>query len=125
MAAIQCPSCAKELNVPQQYAGKKVRCPNCQGVLSVPPLEATEALEEVSPITPQPRRPAMPPLPEEERPIARRPVGRRTTTIDRGAGLRWTRITTGRGAAAARNGRPVPTAATTTRRASAGPFGAA
>ncbi len=71
MAAIQCPSCAKELNVSQQYAGKKVRCPNCQGVLTVP-LDA-EASEDISPIAARPRGPVMPPLPEEERPIARRP----------------------------------------------------
>jgi uncharacterized protein (TIGR00266 family) len=29
-------ACGKELNVPDQYAGKKVRCPSCQQVVQVP-----------------------------------------------------------------------------------------
>ena len=28
--------CGKQLNVPDQYAGRKVRCPNCQEVVAVP-----------------------------------------------------------------------------------------
>ena len=72
MAAIRCPSCANELNVSDQYAGRKVRCPKCQGVLAVPPLSAPEASEEVTPTVPRPRRPAMPPLPDEGQPAARR-----------------------------------------------------
>ena len=30
--------CGKTLNVPEQYAGKKVRCPNCHEVIEVPEL---------------------------------------------------------------------------------------
>jgi phage FluMu protein Com len=70
MAAIQCPSCAKTLNVSDQYAGKKVRCPSCQGVLTVPPLAAAEASEEVTPVASRPR-PAAPPQEYDDRP--RRP----------------------------------------------------
>ena len=31
-------ACGKELNVPDQYAGKKVRCPSCHQVVDVPDL---------------------------------------------------------------------------------------
>ena len=76
MTAIRCPSCGTTLNASDQYAGRKVRCPKCQGVLTVPPLAAPEASEEVSPVAPRPRGPAMPPVPEdyEERPVPRRPA---------------------------------------------------
>ena len=36
------PSCSKNRNVPDKYAGKRVKCPACQGILTVP-----EMLEEV------------------------------------------------------------------------------
>jgi hypothetical protein len=44
---IQCESCGKKIKVPPTAAGKKVRCPGCQGVIGIPaaeePPEAVEA----------------------------------------------------------------------------------
>ena len=38
--------CGRELRVSDQYAGKRVRCPECQGVIDVPE-KAVEVVEEV------------------------------------------------------------------------------
>ncbi|HVS39440.1 MAG TPA: hypothetical protein VMS17_28035 [Gemmataceae bacterium] len=77
MAAINCPNCGKTLNVADQYAGKKVRCPNCQGVLMVPPLGAVAQPEQAMP-RPRPPSAAMPPLPPADDPyVAPRPGQRR------------------------------------------------
>ena len=78
MAKFPCPSCGKTLNVGDQYAGKKVRCPACQGVLVVPqaalPEVAAEEPVEVTPVAPS-RRPARPPVRDEDddggRPVRR------------------------------------------------------
>jgi len=31
-----CQSCQKELNAPEKYAGKRVKCPGCQEPLAIP-----------------------------------------------------------------------------------------
>lgn len=36
MPIITCPSCQKQLKVKDELAGKKVRCPGCQGIISIP-----------------------------------------------------------------------------------------
>jgi S1-C subfamily serine protease len=36
MAAVSCPQCFYEFNVPAKYAGKKVRCPECSKPVAVP-----------------------------------------------------------------------------------------
>jgi hypothetical protein len=84
MPAISCPSCGKTLSVGEQYAGKKVRCPSCQGVLTVPSLTApTAASEEVMPVPPRPARPAMPPVPPpREEPHVAPPPSRRPPAYD-------------------------------------------
>jgi hypothetical protein len=99
MARIACPSCAKNLNVPDQYAGKKVKCPACQAVMTVPaaapPRPPAEEPVEVTPVAPSGRRAAPPPVPdrdedsddrprrrprydddEDDRPRRRRPIRR-------------------------------------------------
>lgn len=38
-----CPSCGKTLNVKDDFAGKKARCPGCKEVLTVPHAPAPEA----------------------------------------------------------------------------------
>jgi RsiW-degrading membrane proteinase PrsW (M82 family) len=43
-----CPGCKKKLQTPDPLAGKKVRCPNCQAVLSIPPLPASDVAAKVS-----------------------------------------------------------------------------
>src|SRR6478752_6330468 len=34
----RCPGCGKKLKVPDELAGKKVRCPNCKVALTIPAL---------------------------------------------------------------------------------------
>ena len=42
-----CPACGKTLNVRDEYAGKKARCPGCKEVLTVPHSpEAADAATE-------------------------------------------------------------------------------
>lgn len=43
---VQCP-CGKSLNAPDDYAGKRVKCPVCGELLAVPSDDRTEAVVEV------------------------------------------------------------------------------
>lgn len=50
-----CPRCAKQLRVRQDFAGKNVQCPSCQGVIQVPatdPAAITQPIPQLN--TPQP-----------------------------------------------------------------------
>jgi uncharacterized Zn finger protein (UPF0148 family) len=47
-----CPSCGKVLNVKDEYAGKKARCPGCQEALTVP--YAPEAADAAAAPAPPP-----------------------------------------------------------------------
>ena len=73
--SIQCPSCAKRLNVPDNLLGKRVKCPACkEGFVAeeTPPAKSTEAIAPGSPkksarseaVAPPPKKPPKPP--EEE-----------------------------------------------------------
>jgi len=33
---VSCPSCSRQFRVPDKVAGKKIKCPKCQGILAVP-----------------------------------------------------------------------------------------
>ncbi len=33
---IQCPACQRKLRVPEKFAGKRAKCPGCQGVVEIP-----------------------------------------------------------------------------------------
>ena len=73
---VVCPGCSSKLNAPDTAAGKKVKCPKCQGAVPVPAPEAT-AFEVVEP------KPAAPP--ESERPTraASRPTAKAADDEDR------------------------------------------
>lgn len=63
MIKVECPSCGKNLNLPDKYAGKKGKCPGCQEMLTIP-----TAMENAAAAAPDPakaRKPAPPPLVEE------------------------------------------------------------
>lgn len=75
MPVIACPECAKKLNVPETAAGKRVRCPGCQAVFSVPtedtatpptplPGARTASAAQRAPVSP--RKAAPPPEPEPD-----------------------------------------------------------
>jgi hypothetical protein len=57
---VACPHCQKNLRVGDHVAGKKIRCPACQGVVSVPAeeiVEVAEVYEEPEPVRrPEPRK---------------------------------------------------------------------
>ena len=60
MVMVRCPSCSKNLKVPDQYAGRKAKCPACQGVLVVPEMleEVVEEDVAVEVVPVKPRKPA-------------------------------------------------------------------
>lgn len=80
-SVIACPSCQKQLRVPDEYIGRNVKCPGCKETFtaqveakSAPPPPAEEEIVE------KPRKkPAPPPEEEEEAP---RPAKRRAEVVD-------------------------------------------
>src|SRR5690349_15534846 len=67
--------CGKKLRVKDELAGKRVKCPGCAQVVTVPAAEEPPELEEIEPAeervtTPSARRakPAARPEPEDVRP---------------------------------------------------------
>lgn len=59
MILVTCPGCGKRLNVKDEYAGRKAKCPNCGTILVIPTLSTAAA----SPIPTPPGAPAAPPTP--------------------------------------------------------------
>ena len=49
---IQCTGCSKQLQIPDQHAGGKVRCPNCQTVLQVAEASAVSSISSLSSVQP-------------------------------------------------------------------------
>jgi predicted Zn finger-like uncharacterized protein len=58
-ATINCPGCQSPLRLRDELAGKKIKCPRCGHVLTVPDVEVAEVVEEASPadITAEPPAP--------------------------------------------------------------------
>lgn len=60
---IQCPHCRRNFRVPEKYAGKRVKCPECEGTIGIPaagqpaPKEPVRS-EEAAPEQAGPDRPA-------------------------------------------------------------------
>jgi hypothetical protein len=55
---VVCPNCSAKLNAPDSAAGKKVKCPKCQGVITVPaPLPVQPAFEVVDDPEPPKKKP--------------------------------------------------------------------
>src|SRR6476620_10656851 len=49
---IQCAKCSKKLNAPDELAGKRVACPACKAVVSIPPLaKASKATASATPVS--------------------------------------------------------------------------
>ena len=63
MIKVRCAKCGKTLNIPDQFAGKKGKCPGCQEMLTIP--AASAEVSAVAPAPPTARKPA-PPAPVEE-----------------------------------------------------------
>jgi hypothetical protein len=41
--SLQCAHCSKNYRVPEKYAGKKIRCPQCTGIIPVPAPEPEDS----------------------------------------------------------------------------------
>jgi phage FluMu protein Com len=61
MIQIKCPHCSKEMRAADEQAGKKVRCPGCKEVLTLP--AAATGVKAASPVKTSPKA-APPPLPK-------------------------------------------------------------
>jgi hypothetical protein len=48
---IQCPGCQRKLKVADKFAGKKAKCPNCQGVIEIPGAAAEPAASSAAKAT--------------------------------------------------------------------------
>lgn len=81
MPTYRCGSCQQPLQVPDEFAGKKVRCPKCQSVMAIPAKNPQPA--PVTPSTPaaptgnqpHPTNPAQPSgLPQQTDPLQQNPL---------------------------------------------------
>jgi hypothetical protein len=68
----RCPSCQKDLTVPDEYAGQLMKCPLCQNTFQAPalpppvaPTPAPPATPETYAVTSEPAPPAPPPAQQE------------------------------------------------------------
>jgi predicted Zn finger-like uncharacterized protein len=71
MIALTCPSCAKKLQVKDESAGKKVKCPKCGELIKVPVPEIPEEIEELEEMEEAPPPPvskSKKPLPSRSKP---------------------------------------------------------
>lgn len=55
---VTCDGCQKRLRVPDKVAGKRIRCPNCSGVVAVPATETESASAESNPTPTATREPS-------------------------------------------------------------------
>jgi hypothetical protein len=74
---VTCPSCSKQLQIPESFFGKTVQCPECKQTfhaeaLAATPASAPDAAAGVSSAPPPPTAPAWSGAPDEERPRRRR-----------------------------------------------------
>lgn len=61
---LTCPSCGKQCQVKEEYAGMQVRCPNCPGVITVPMLAPSMPVMSSAPVESFPASPGTsPPAP--------------------------------------------------------------
>ena len=47
---VSCTGCEKTLKVPDEFAGRKIRCPSCKEIVSVPALEGETGIQKERPI---------------------------------------------------------------------------
>ena len=40
MPTFECPHCGKDLDIPEKFAGRNVKCPGCGGALAVPAVDS-------------------------------------------------------------------------------------
>ena len=97
----QCGECGRQYTVPDQYAGRWVRCKHCESTLEVPGPAAQAILAE--PVAEEPVRPvasehataASQPALQPLRPTPIRPSGRRRVSTDGGLDTRMVALAVG------------------------------
>lgn len=57
MISFACPSCSRAYRTPDETAGKRTMCPNCQALLTVPNVSVPAESQTVARAEPQPIRP--------------------------------------------------------------------
>ncbi len=75
MIQFQCPHCTKEIRAADEHIGKKIRCPKCREVLTVP---GDTAVKPAAPSKPPPSKAA----PSKAAPIQKGPPPRRPAPAD-------------------------------------------
>jgi hypothetical protein len=70
MIKVKCPHCSKEMNIGDEYAGKKIRCPACKEVVAV----------DGPPTAVQPAPAPKPPAPIRE--VSRPPIVKRQAVVE-------------------------------------------
>ncbi len=77
---ISCPSCSKQLKVPDELIGRSVKCPGCKETFTAKAASKSAPVEEE--IVEKPRKKAAPPPEEEEDDAPRKPAKRRDDDAD-------------------------------------------
>jgi hypothetical protein len=73
---VTCPGCGAPLRVGAEHAGKNVRCPQCDSVVTVPAAARQNASEATPPATPPPLPVEGLALPVDEEPVEVRPTAK-------------------------------------------------
>lgn len=60
MILVRCESCGKTVKAPDEYAGKKCKCPKCREILTVPVTQSVGTAEKSEPVPDRAPRPAEP-----------------------------------------------------------------
>src|SRR5947209_20560053 len=81
---ISCPSCQKQLKVPDELIGKSVKCPGCKETFTAQALSKSSAAPPREEVVEKPRKKAAPPPDDEEDDdeAPRKPVKRRAADED-------------------------------------------
>jgi predicted Zn finger-like uncharacterized protein len=81
---IACPSCQKQLKVPDELIGKSVKCPGCKETFTAQTMSTSSAAPAREEVVEKPRKKAAPPPEEEEDEdeAPRKPVKRRADDDD-------------------------------------------
>lgn len=46
--AVECPACKRNLNVPDKYAGQRVKCPACTTAVPVPAMMIIKPMKQTA-----------------------------------------------------------------------------
>jgi len=65
MIRFNCDQCGTAIEVPDEHAGKRGRCPGCKALVTIPSAPAGESIPSPAPPAPAPPAPAPPPAPPQ------------------------------------------------------------